>query len=420
MSALTIPVYPSLAYAALLAVLGAALRRRISAAWWLTFVWWLLLPEIARVLFLSEDWDWPSADRARARGGGDGPRLAGALPVRGASGGRQPAAGADDVRPRCGRRARCVGALLVGALRPLRAAPARPSASSCPRCSPRSGRHLDNATTVGAPFWVHGVIGFLGAVVVVLSALMLFRPPADTRTLAAADEARVRTLLRDFGEHDSLGYFATRRDKAVVWDTRRPAHGAGRGVLPGGRVDEPGQRQPGRRPDALGRRDRAVASPGSGERVVAGGDGRRRGRRRGVRRGGADRLRDRRRGDPRHAALLADRPRHEGRAAVRDPAAAARLHHAGAAITPLDADALRRARRGGRAVARRRRRRARASRWRSAGSRTRWTATACWWTARDERRARCAASSASCRGAATGSRSTSCVATRPPTTGWSS
>ena len=34
-SALTIPVVPSLTYAALLAVLGAALRRRIRAAWWL-------------------------------------------------------------------------------------------------------------------------------------------------------------------------------------------------------------------------------------------------------------------------------------------------------------------------------------------------------------------------------------------------
>ena len=29
----------------------------------------------------------------------------------------------------------------------------------------------------------------------------------------------MRTLLRDYGDLDSLGYFATRRDKAVVWDT---------------------------------------------------------------------------------------------------------------------------------------------------------------------------------------------------------
>ena len=33
----------------------------------------------------------------------------------------------------------------------------------------------------------------------------------------------MRTLLRDFGEEDSLGYFATRRDKAVIWDTGDPA-----------------------------------------------------------------------------------------------------------------------------------------------------------------------------------------------------
>ena len=33
----------------------------------------------------------------------------------------------------------------------------------------------------------------------------------------------MRTLLRDFGDLDSLGYFATRRDKAVIWDRDDPA-----------------------------------------------------------------------------------------------------------------------------------------------------------------------------------------------------
>jgi lysyl-tRNA synthetase class 2 len=37
------------------------------------------------------------------------------------------------------------------------------------------------------------------------------------------DEARVRTLLRSFGDWDSLGYFATRRDKSIVWNTGDPA-----------------------------------------------------------------------------------------------------------------------------------------------------------------------------------------------------
>lgn len=220
-SALTIPVYPSLAYAALLAVLGAALRRRISAAWWLTFVWWLLLPEVARVLFLSEDWDWPSAIGLvlgaaamilawRVRDQFVVHRVAGSLRqamlmfVLGAAG------------------VLVIGALLVGRFGHTGSA-SQTERFVLSQMLSQVGRHLDNAATVGAPFWVHGVIGFLGAVVVVLSALMLFRPPADTRMLSADDEARVRTLLRDFGEHDSLGYFATRRDKAVVWDHDEPA-----------------------------------------------------------------------------------------------------------------------------------------------------------------------------------------------------
>ena len=167
-SALTLPVYPSLAYAALLAVLGAALRRRISAAWWLTFVWWLLLPEIARVLFLSEDWDWPSAVGLvlvaavmvlawRVRYQFVVHRVAGSLRqaltmfVLGAA-----------------------GVLVLGALLVARFGHSGSASQSerfvLSQMLSQVGRHLDNATTVGAPFWVHGVIGFLGAVVVVLSA----------------------------------------------------------------------------------------------------------------------------------------------------------------------------------------------------------------------------------------------------------
>ena len=33
----------------------------------------------------------------------------------------------------------------------------------------------------------------------------------------------MRTMLREHGDLDSLGYFATRRDKAVVWDSEDPA-----------------------------------------------------------------------------------------------------------------------------------------------------------------------------------------------------
>ena len=96
-------------------------------------------------------------------------------------------------------------------------------------------------TTVTAPLWVRGVLGLIGAAVVLTSAYLLFRAPRDTRTLDAVDEAKVRTLLRDFGDHDSLGYFATRRDKSIVWDTGAPGYRQSRGVFPGRRVGQPGQ-----------------------------------------------------------------------------------------------------------------------------------------------------------------------------------
>ena len=89
------------------------------------------------------------------------------------------------------------------------------------RCWATSGGSA--ADEVHSPLWVTILLDVMGAAVILTSTYLLFRPPPDTRTLNAADEARVRTLLRDFGDHDSLGYFATRRDKSVVWDTGDPA-----------------------------------------------------------------------------------------------------------------------------------------------------------------------------------------------------
>ena len=51
-----------------------------------------------------------------------------------------------------------------------------------------------------------------------------------------------------YGERDSLGYFATRRDKAVDLLADRQ----GRRHLPGGHRRQPGQRRPDRRPEAWG------------------------------------------------------------------------------------------------------------------------------------------------------------------------
>ncbi len=219
-SALTIPVVPSLVYAALLAVMGAALRRRIRAAWWLTFIWWLVIPWLARIAFLAQEFDLASVIGLVVVGAAIvlAWRVRYQFVVRHVAGSVRAALaifviGAAAVL--------AVGALLVGRFGHTG------SADETQRYVLRQmlsevGRHGSEGTAVSAPLWVHGVIGVLGAFVVVLSALMLFRPTPDTRTLSADDEARVRTLLRDFGDLDSLGYFATRRDKAVVWDRDEP------------------------------------------------------------------------------------------------------------------------------------------------------------------------------------------------------
>ena len=67
------------------------------------------------------------------------------------------------------------------------------------------------------PHWVTFVCGLMGAIAIVVAAFVLFRPSPGRRSLDATDEQRVRTLLARYGDQDSLGYFATRRDKAALF-----------------------------------------------------------------------------------------------------------------------------------------------------------------------------------------------------------
>lgn len=63
----------------------------------------------------------------------------------------------------------------------------------------------------------HGTLFAFGLATVVVVALLALRPPEPIAVLSVDDEARLRTLLDKQGERDSLGYFALRRDKSVVW-----------------------------------------------------------------------------------------------------------------------------------------------------------------------------------------------------------
>jgi lysyl-tRNA synthetase class 2 len=65
--------------------------------------------------------------------------------------------------------------------------------------------------------FVDALLGLFGAVALMVTAVVLFRSQRADNALTGEDESAIRGLLELFGKNDSLGYFATRRDKAVVF-----------------------------------------------------------------------------------------------------------------------------------------------------------------------------------------------------------
>jgi lysyl-tRNA synthetase class 2 len=64
---------------------------------------------------------------------------------------------------------------------------------------------------------LHGTLLGIGLVTLVVVTVLALRPSEPIARLSAADEERLRALLAKQGARDSLGYFALRRDKSVVW-----------------------------------------------------------------------------------------------------------------------------------------------------------------------------------------------------------
>jgi lysyl-tRNA synthetase class 2 len=64
---------------------------------------------------------------------------------------------------------------------------------------------------------VSRVLLTMGLLTLVTSVYLALRPPEPRPRLTGDDEQRLRTLLCRHGETDSLGYFALRRDKSVIW-----------------------------------------------------------------------------------------------------------------------------------------------------------------------------------------------------------
>lgn len=76
---------------------------------------------------------------------------------------------------------------------------------------------MDVTRTGHAPGWVNLVLSLFGAAALFTALFLLFRAQRVASALSEEDERRIRLLLAESGERDSLGYFATRRDKAVLF-----------------------------------------------------------------------------------------------------------------------------------------------------------------------------------------------------------
>ncbi len=84
------------------------------------------------------------------------------------------------------------------------------------RVSAFAGADADSFT--GHPHvFVNALLGLFGALALMVAAIVLFRSQRAENALTGEDESAIRGLLELWGKNDSLGYFATRRDKAVVF-----------------------------------------------------------------------------------------------------------------------------------------------------------------------------------------------------------
>ncbi|MGY5035641.1 phosphatidylglycerol lysyltransferase domain-containing protein [Streptomyces sp. 900116325] len=77
----------------------------------------------------------------------------------------------------------------------------------------------DNSRSPGitVPGWVDVVINILSTLLLIAVVYAAFRSRRAVDPITPQDEDRLRVLLDRNGDRDSLGYFALRRDKSVVW-----------------------------------------------------------------------------------------------------------------------------------------------------------------------------------------------------------
>ncbi|WP_344074113.1 bifunctional lysylphosphatidylglycerol synthetase/lysine--tRNA ligase LysX [Streptomyces crystallinus] len=207
----TVPVSANLAYAVFLLLLAAAIGARKKVAWWLV-VGYLGLLFLADVLLVAvTEWVWA------ANGVVCGAALLVLILAR-----REFYA-----ETRRGAVHRALLVLLLGLGAGVLAGWAL--VEIFPGTLPRGQRLLwaTNRVLGGLasggqfdgrpPRPLYFFLGLFGAIALLSAATTLFRSQRMEAALHGDEEPRIRALLRSYGRDDSLGYFATRRDKAVVF-----------------------------------------------------------------------------------------------------------------------------------------------------------------------------------------------------------
>ncbi|MGW4778618.1 phosphatidylglycerol lysyltransferase domain-containing protein [Streptomyces filamentosus] len=77
--------------------------------------------------------------------------------------------------------------------------------------------------TITTPGWVDVVINVMSTLLLFAVLFAAFRSRRAVDPLTEEDEERLRALLDKHGDRDSLGYFALRREKSVVWSPSEKA-----------------------------------------------------------------------------------------------------------------------------------------------------------------------------------------------------
>lgn len=212
-----LPVAPSFLVAAVVAVIGTALVARKRVAWWLALVTPCFTVMMGVTDILSFPGDWAVDVLSVAEIVGSLAMLALLLVTR-------PAFSA---RLRRGSFWRALGTAAAGGVITVG------SLALAIVLTPLGDRGSFSETMLSGVTWALGirddqpfprawaavpvVIGLLGAVTVVAAVAVFFGDGRPAATWSPEREIRLREILARWGSHDSLSYFATRRDKNLYF-----------------------------------------------------------------------------------------------------------------------------------------------------------------------------------------------------------